>query len=99
MPHGLQSLLRERLATLALPEPVRRCELRGGALTERTAREHSRCGRPVSVATRRASEMPALIEHLRARLGADAVYGLRPRAGTPARERLARGGARTRARS
>ena len=33
------SLLRERLANLSLPEPVRRCELRGGALTRAAARE------------------------------------------------------------
>jgi protein ImuB len=71
----LQSLLREKLAHLALPEPVRRCELRGGALGERPLasqalwsageRGHAPSG-----------EMPALIEHLRARLGAAAVYGL-----------------------
>jgi protein ImuB len=71
----LQSLLRERLANLVLPEPVRRCELRGGALTERplaskslwSAGQHGHAP---------AGEMPALIEHLRARLGADAVYGI-----------------------
>jgi protein ImuB len=72
----LLSLLRERLATLVLPEPVRRCELRGGALSERplssqplwSAGEHGHAP---------AGEMPALVEHLRARLGAAAVYGLR----------------------
>jgi protein ImuB len=71
----LQSLLRERLANLVLPEPVRRCELRGGALTERTL-----ASKPLWPAGERghapANEMPALIEHLRARLGADAVYGI-----------------------
>ena len=72
----LQSLLRERLANLVLPEPVRRCELRGGALSERPLGSSSlwpageRGHAP-------AGEMPALIEHLRARLGVDAVYGLR----------------------
>jgi protein ImuB len=72
----LQSLLRERLANLVLPEPVRRCELRGGALSERPLASSSlwsageRGHAP-------AGEMPALIEHLRARLGVDAVYGLR----------------------
>ena len=45
-----------------------------------------------------ADEMPALIEHLRARLGAEAVYGIGARVRTPARECLARGGARARAR-
>jgi protein ImuB len=72
----LQSLLRERLATLVLPEPVRRCELRGGRLSERplvskplwSAGEHGHAP---------AGEMPALVEHLRARLGAAAVYGIR----------------------
>ena len=70
------SLLRERLATLVLPEPVRRCELRGGTLSERplassslwSAGEHGHAP---------AGEMPALVEHLRARLGNDAVYGIR----------------------
>jgi protein ImuB len=71
----LQSLLRERLANLTFPEPVRRCELRSGALTQRPlmskslwpAGQHGHAP---------ANEMPALIEHLRARLGSDAVYGL-----------------------
>lgn len=70
------SLLRERLASLVLPEPVRRCELRGGALSERplasnplwSSGEHGHAP---------AGEMPALVEHLRARLGSDAVYGIR----------------------
>jgi protein ImuB len=70
------ALLRERLATLVLPEPVRRCELRGGALSERplasdplwSSGEHGHAP---------AGEMPALVEHLRARLGNDAVYGIR----------------------
>jgi protein ImuB len=71
----LQSLLRERLASLQLPEPVRRCELRGGALTERAL-----ASQPLWSAGERghapANEMPALIEHLRARLGTEAVYGI-----------------------
>ncbi len=72
----LQSLLRERLANLVLPAPVRRCELRGGALSERplasqplwSAGEHGHAP---------SGEMPALVEHLRARLGVEAVYGIR----------------------
>jgi protein ImuB len=71
----LLSLLRERLATLVLPEPVRRCELRGGVLSERPLAsqplwpvgEHGHAP---------AGEMPALVEHLRARLGVAAVYGI-----------------------
>lgn len=70
-----EALLRERLATLVLPAPVRRCELRGGVLADRAgtskplwaAGEHGHGG---------AEEMPALIEQLRARLGAGAVYGV-----------------------
>jgi protein ImuB len=69
-------LLGEKLATLSLPEPVRACELRSGDLVSRAPAaeglwqpgEH---GGTVSTA---ASE---LIEHLRARLGNEAVYGLR----------------------
>ncbi|MEO8018655.1 MAG: DNA polymerase Y family protein [Pseudomonadota bacterium] len=68
-------LLRERLATLVLPEPVRRCELRGGALTDRTV-----ASKPLWSPGERghapAGEMPALVEHLRARLGTAAVYGI-----------------------
>ena len=68
-------LLRERLATLTLPEPVRRCELRSGALTDRSeaskplwsSGEHGHAN---------AGEMPALVEHLRARLGVRAVHGI-----------------------
>jgi protein ImuB len=71
----LLSLLRERLATLALPEPVRRCELRGGALSERPLASQSLW--PVGEHGHApAGEMPALVEQLRARLGAGAVYGI-----------------------
>jgi len=71
----LLALLRERLATLTLPEPVRRCDLRSGALIE-----HALSSKPLWSPGERghapAGEMPALIEQLRARLGAAAVYGL-----------------------
>jgi len=70
-------LLRERLASLVLPEPVRRCELRGGALTARPLANDSLWS-PGEHGHAAASEMPALIEHLRARLGNDAVYGIAP---------------------
>jgi len=69
-------LLRERLATLALPEPVRRCELRSGALTQRTLTSRHLWS-PGEHGHASIGEMPALVEHLRARLGADAVYGIR----------------------
>ena len=71
----LLALLRERLATVVLPEPVRRCDLRSGALLE-----HVLTSKPLWSPGERghapAGEVPALIEHLRARLGAAAVYGL-----------------------
>jgi protein ImuB len=68
-------LLRERLATLTLPEPVRRCELRSGALTHRTEASKPLWS-PGERGHASAGEMPALIEHLRARLGAQAVHGI-----------------------
>jgi len=68
-------LLRERLATLVLPEPVRRCELRGGALTQR-ALDSQHLWSPGEHGHSSSAGMPALVEHLRARLGTDAVYGL-----------------------
>ena len=71
----LASLLRERLANLALPEPVRRCELASGALTDRTVASQALWS-PGEHGAAPVGEMPALIEHLRARLGARAVYGL-----------------------
>jgi protein ImuB len=71
----LQKLLRERLATLAFPEPVRRCDLRSGALSARVLASQPLWS-PGERGHAPAGEMPALIEHLRARLGADAVYGL-----------------------
>jgi protein ImuB len=74
-PQRLRELLGERLALINLPEPVRACEVRSGALMPRafTAAglwqpgEH---GGGVSV------ESPAFIERLRARLGVEAVHGL-----------------------
>jgi protein ImuB len=68
-------LLRERLATLVLPEPVQRCELRSGTLTDRLVASSSLWS-PGELGHAPAGEMPALVEHLRARLGADAVYGI-----------------------
>lgn len=68
-------LLRERLANVVLPEPVRRCDLRSGALVE-CALASKPLWSPGERGHAPANEMPALIEHLRARLGAPAVYGL-----------------------
>ena len=69
-------LLGEKLATLSLPEPVRALELRSGSLVSRAPAAESlwqpgEHGGAVSTAA------PELIEHLRARLGHEAVYGLR----------------------
>jgi len=72
----LQSLLRERLANIALPEPVRRCELRSGALAERPLASNPLWS-PGERGHAPAGEMPGLVEHLRARLGTAAVYGLK----------------------
>jgi protein ImuB len=71
----LASLLRERLATIVLPEPVRRCELESGTLTERAIASGALWS-PGEHGAAPTGEMPALVEHLRARLGAQSVYGL-----------------------
>jgi protein ImuB len=71
----LMSLLRERLATIALPEPVRRCELASGALTERAIASRALWS-PGEHGSAPSGEIPGLVEHLRARLGAQSVYGL-----------------------
>jgi protein ImuB len=75
-PAQIGALLGEKLSALVLPEPVRVCELRSGALVARVlasgglwrAGEH---GGGVG------SQAPDLIERLRVRLGGEAVYGLR----------------------
>src|SRR6185437_8933585 len=71
----LGELLAERLNRLVLPEPVRSCELRSGALVRsmlasNTLWQPGEHGGAVSV------ESSGLIERLRARLGPEAVYGL-----------------------
>ncbi len=71
----LGALLRERLANLPLPEPVRRCELRSGSLTARTLASQPLWS-PGERGHLPAGEMAALVEHLRARLGVSAVHGL-----------------------
>jgi protein ImuB len=71
----LASLLRERLATLVLPEPVRRCVLASSALSERVVVSKALWS-PGEHGSAPAGEMPGLVEHLRARLGTEAVYGL-----------------------
>jgi protein ImuB len=71
----LGELLAERLNQLVLPEPVRSCELRSGALMRSTLASNTlwqpgEHGGAVSV------ESSGLIERLRSRLGPEAVYGL-----------------------
>ncbi|MGA8093112.1 MAG: DNA polymerase Y family protein [Steroidobacteraceae bacterium] len=75
-PAQIAALLGERLTALVLPEPVRACELRSGALVSRVLAsaglwrggEHGGSVGPQGT---------DLIERLRVRLGVEAVYGLR----------------------
>ncbi len=69
------ALLGEHLARLALPAPVIRIELRSGEL-QPLAAQSGALWRPGEHGGGGARESPALIERLRARLGADAVYAL-----------------------
>ncbi len=71
----LVMLLAEKLARLPLPEPVTLCELRSGPLVARPLGSAALWS-PGEHGYVPAGEMPALVEHLRARLGAEAVYGL-----------------------
>ena len=72
-PQRMQELLRERLARLELPEPVRSARLLSGPLLDLQSE-------PVELFAhdRRESgeNLPQLIERLRARLGHEAVHGL-----------------------
>jgi protein ImuB len=70
----LVKLLGERLAVLALPEPVRAFELRSGWIVSRAPAAESlwQSGEHGGGANPESAE---LIEHLRARLGHEAVYG------------------------
>jgi protein ImuB len=72
----LARLLGERLSTLSLPEPVRACELRSGPLIPRVLSSESLWQAGEHGGSVNQPESVALIEHLRARLGAEAVYGL-----------------------
>ncbi len=69
----ITTLLRERLARVALPEAVRAVRLRSGRLVEARAT----AGDLFALDRRRqASAVPQLVERLRARLGGEAVHGL-----------------------
>jgi protein ImuB len=69
----MAGLLCERLARLELPEPVRVVRLRSGPLVE--AREEA--ADLFAGGRRGAAAVPQFVERLRARLGADAVHGIR----------------------
>jgi protein ImuB len=72
----LSELMAERLSALVLPEPVRSCELRSGALV-RSAFASSSLWQPGEHGGNAGNVAPDLIEYLRARLGPEAVYGLK----------------------
>jgi protein ImuB len=72
----LTELLGERLNVLALPEPVRTCELRSSSLVSRVL-SSNHIWQPGEHGGGAGAEAPELIERLRARLGPEAVYGLR----------------------
>jgi len=75
-PAQLAALLGERLSALVLPEPVRACELRSGPLVARVLGSGG-LWQPGEHGGGMAARAPELIERLRVRLGAEAVYGLR----------------------
>lgn len=68
-------LLGARLQQLVLPAPVRHCELRSGPLLE-YALASDALWRPGEHGGGAGTQMPAFLERLRARLGADCVQGL-----------------------
>jgi protein ImuB len=71
----LGKLLAERLAAVPLPEPVRACELRTSLLVRRKSVSNS-LWQPGEHGGSVGSESSELVEHLRARLGHEAVYGV-----------------------
>ncbi|MGH8295322.1 MAG: hypothetical protein ACRETZ_07485 [Steroidobacteraceae bacterium] len=75
-PAQIAALLGERLSALALPEPVRTCELRSGPLVSRVLASGG-LWQPGEHGGGAAAQAPELIERLRARLGEGAVYGIR----------------------
>jgi protein ImuB len=75
-PRRLAELLDERLSALVLPEPVRVCELRSGPLVARVLSSGG-LWQPGEQGGGAAAQAPELIERLRARLGPEAVQGLR----------------------
>lgn len=72
----LRELLGERLERLALPEPVRSCELRTATLVPHRP-DCPTLWQPGEHGGGFSSEASGLIERLRARLGDEAIHGLR----------------------
>jgi protein ImuB len=72
----LTELLGERLNVLSLPEPVRICELRSSSLLARVL-SSSHIWQPGEHGGGSGVQATELIERLRARLGPEAVHGLR----------------------
>jgi protein ImuB len=72
----LTELLGERLNVLTLPEPVRACELRSSSLVLRVLSSNS-VWQPGEYGGGVGAQGTELIERLRARLGPEAVYGLK----------------------
>jgi len=72
----LTALLGERLNAITLPEPVRSCELRSSSLVLRVLSSNS-VWQPGEYGGGVGERGTELIERLRARLGPEAVYGLR----------------------
>ena len=72
----LTALLGERLNALTLPEPVRACELRSSSLVLRVLSSNS-VWQPGEYGGGVGAQGTELIERLRARLGPEAVYGLK----------------------
>jgi protein ImuB len=77
---SLTALLRERLNTLRLPEPVRSLEIRSGFPVPRVL-ESGSVWHAGEYGGARGAESPELIERLRARLGPESVYGVVVRPG------------------
>ena len=77
----LTALLGERLNALTLPEPVRACELRSSSLVLRVLSSNSVWQPGEYGGGAGAARATELIERLRARLGPEAVYGLKVMAG------------------
>jgi protein ImuB len=71
----LSSLLAERLRQVVLPAPVRRCGLRCGPLLE-AASDSAGLWQAGEQGGGASTQMPAFLENLRVRLGAESVHGL-----------------------